>query len=98
MSASDPRLVRLSKARLGAKGVIVEVDLPHEGKSSAIGADEHLRRLLEFGFVEGARVEVMQQGLFFRDPIAVRVDDTRIALRRAFADAVVVKLDDGAAA
>src|SRR4051812_7125681 len=96
MSEPDSRLIRLSHARLGAHGVIVEVDTPHEDKGSAIGAEEHLRRLLEFGFVEGARIEVMQEGLFGRDPIAVRVDDTRIALRRTFADAVVVKLDEAA--
>jgi ferrous iron transport protein A len=89
--------VRLGDAKLGARGVIVEVDLPDEEAGSAIDADEHLRRLLEFGFVEGARIEVMQEGLIGHDPIAVRVDDIRIALRRAFAQAVVLQLDEPSA-
>ena len=45
------------------------------------------------GFVEGARVEVLHEGLFGRDPIAVRLDDTRVALRRREANAVTVKFD-----
>jgi ferrous iron transport protein A len=48
------------------------------------------RRLLEMGFVEGARVELLQEGPFGRDPIAVRVDDLTVALRRRDADVVLV--------
>lgn len=48
------------------------------------------RRLLEMGFVEGARVEILQEGPIGRDPIAVRVDDITVALRRRDADVVLV--------
>lgn len=48
------------------------------------------RRLLEIGLVEGARVEILHEGPIGADPIAVRVDDTTIALRRRDADAVLV--------
>lgn len=48
------------------------------------------RRLIELGFVEGAVVELLHQGLFGGDPIAVRVADTTIALRRREAMAVLV--------
>ena len=48
------------------------------------------RRLLEMGFVEGARIELMHEGPIGRDPIAVRVDDITVALRRADADVVLV--------
>ena len=48
------------------------------------------RRLLELGFVEGADVELLHQGLFGGDPIAVRVADATIALRRREAMAIMV--------
>jgi ferrous iron transport protein A len=58
-------------------------------------AAEIERRLIEMGFVEGARVEVLHQGLFARDPIAVRVNETTVALRRREAAAILVESDDG---
>lgn len=48
------------------------------------------RRLLEMGIVEGAKVELMHEGPLGRDPIAVRVDDTTVALRRRDADVILV--------
>jgi ferrous iron transport protein A len=49
------------------------------------------RLLLEIGFVEGARVEILHEGPFGRDPIAVRVDDMRVALRRREAAAIFLQ-------
>jgi len=60
-----------------------------------LSAAEIERRLIELGFVEGARVEVLHQGLFGRDPIAVCVNETTVALRRREADAILVEPDDG---
>ena len=74
----------LSAARIGAKGVIARVHASD---------DELERRLLELGFVEGARVEILQEGLFGRDPIAVKLDDMRVALRRREAAAIQVRFD-----
>jgi ferrous iron transport protein A len=48
------------------------------------------RRLIELGFVEGADVELLHQGLFGGDPIAVRLADATIALRRGEAMAILV--------
>ncbi|RYI98588.1 MAG: ferrous iron transport protein A [Acetobacteraceae bacterium] len=59
--------------------------------SGGLPAEEIERRLLELGFVEGARVEILHQGLFGRDPIAVRVDNATIALRRREALAILVE-------
>ena len=42
------------------------------------------------GFVEGAEVEVLHEGPLGRDPIAVRVNDNTIALRRREAMAILV--------
>jgi ferrous iron transport protein A len=87
---SDPR--PLGSARRGERGVITKVT-GVSGAAEAVAAEELERRLLEMGFVEGATIEVLHEGLFGRDPIAVRVDDTRVALRRREASAVSVKFD-----
>ena len=85
--------VRLSEARPGDQGVIVEVRGEHHARDRGVAVDELERRLLEFGFVEGARVELIHEGAIARDPIAVRLDDMRVALRRRDAADVWVQLD-----
>jgi len=83
-------IIKLSQARRGDRGVIVQVgDHCHH--------DEHAleleRRLLELGFVEGARIELLHEGLVGGDPIAMRVDDMRVALRRREAASLMVRID-----
>src|SRR4051812_9308460 len=90
---AEGRLVRLSAARPGDRGVIVEVRAESHPGDHGVGVDELQRRLLEFGFVEGAHVEVLHEGAIRRDPIAVRLDDMRVALRRRDAEDVWVLLD-----
>jgi ferrous iron transport protein A len=51
------------------------------------------RKLLEMGFTEGSRLEVLHEAFPSRDPIAVKVDDLLIALRRKEAAAVQVTLE-----
>ena len=84
---------QLSVARKGQRGVIVRVS-GQTGRSESIDPEELERRLLEMGFVEGAAFEVLQEGLFGRDPIAVRIDDMRVALRRREAGAVTVQFEE----
>lgn len=86
--------IKLSQARRGDRGVIVQVgDHCHH--------DEHAleleRRLLELGFVEGARIELLHEGLVGGDPIAMRVDDMRVALRRREAASLMVRVETSAA-
>lgn len=78
----------LGKAAVGFRGHIVAVDMNIKG--SGLSGAELERRLIELGFVEGAPVEVLHQGLFGRDPIAVRVAGTTVAMRRREAMAVSV--------
>jgi ferrous iron transport protein A len=58
--------------------------------NSSLPAIELESRLIELGFVEGARVEVLHEGIIGRDPIAVRVENVTVAVRRREAMAVVV--------
>jgi ferrous iron transport protein A len=87
------RRIRLSTAKPGDRGVIVDVRAESHTGDHGVGVDELQRRLLEFGFVEGARIEVLFEGAIWRDPIAVRLDDMRIGLRRRDAEDIWMLLD-----
>jgi ferrous iron transport protein A len=80
--------MRLGSAKRGYSGVIRQVDA--DGVNSSLPALELESRLIELGFVEGARVEVLHEGVIGRDPIAVRVDNITVAVRRREAMAVIV--------
>ena len=80
--AAPGSAVRLGDMQPGFRGVIVAVRRPSGSAAGATDPEEMELRLLEFGFVEGAWVEVLHEGPIGGDPIAVRVDDMRVALRR----------------
>jgi ferrous iron transport protein A len=80
--------IPLGLARRGFSGVIQR--LTTKQASSALPDAELERRLIELGFVEGAKIEVLHEGIVGRDPIAVRVDSVTVAVRRREAMAVIV--------
>lgn len=88
-SGSASGTAALGARPVGYRGRITTVD----AAQSANGIDpaELERRLIEMGFTEGAQVEILHQGLFGADPIAVRVDGATIALRRAEALAILTE-------
>jgi ferrous iron transport protein A len=78
----------LGLASRGFSGVIHRIAAAEAG--SALSDIELESRLIELGFVEGARIEVLHEGVVGRDPIAVRVENVTIAVRRREAMAVIV--------
>lgn len=79
----------LGEARLGFVGQIEAVTATpgmHD-----LDAAELECRLVELGFIEGGRVEIRHEGAFSRDPIAIRVQDVTVALRRREAMAILVR-------
>ena len=94
-ASADGIVVRLSDASVGDAGTIVEVRAESSPGAHGVGVEELQRRLLEFGFVEGAHIQVIHEGVIRRDPIAVRLDDMRVALRRRDAEDVFILLDQG---
>jgi ferrous iron transport protein A len=78
----------LGLAKRGFRGVIRH--LAADDLGSALSANELESRLIELGFVEGAKVEILHEGILGRDPIAVRVENVTIAVRRREAMAVIV--------
>jgi ferrous iron transport protein A len=86
---TDARLrMPLGLAKRGYSGVVQH--LAADDASSALSAIELESRLIELGFVEGAKVEVLHEGIVGRDPIAVRVENVTIAVRRREAMAIIV--------
>jgi ferrous iron transport protein A len=80
--------IPLGLAKRGYSGVIRR--LATDEASSALSAIELESRLIELGFVEGAKVEVLHEGIVGHDPIAVRIENVTIAVRRREAMAVIV--------
>jgi ferrous iron transport protein A len=85
--------IALGDAQVGFRGRIQALDMAR-APAAGLPPAELERRLIELGFVEGATVELLHQGLFGADPIAVRVAAATIALRRREAMAVVVSTSD----
>ena len=84
---------RLADVRRGVRGEVLAVSPETMTGVPEAEREELERRLLEIGFVEGARIEVLHEGFIGRDPIAVRLDDMRVALRRREAQGVLVRLE-----
>ncbi len=92
-SSFSEQPIPLGSGRKGLRGTVIAV-----GRAAGTMRDEPdsftdelERRLLEIGFVEGADVEVLHEGFIGRDPIAIRVDDMSVALRRREANAILVR-------
>jgi ferrous iron transport protein A len=83
-----PAGIPLGLAKRGYSGVIQHLAAGDVG--SALSDVELESRLIELGFVEGARVQVLHEGIVGRDPIAVRVENVTIAVRRREAMAIIV--------
>jgi ferrous iron transport protein A len=73
-----------------AKGGCIDRIAPCED-CPGLPAQEIERRLIELGFVEGAEVTILHEGLFGRDPIAVRLNGATVALRRREAMAILTR-------
>ena len=89
------RVIPLGMAERGFRGRICSVDATTI--MGSLDPEELERRLLEMGFVEGASVEIRHDGLIGHDPIAVRLDNATVALRRREANAILVEPTDPAA-
>lgn len=87
-TASTALSIPLGQASRGFSGRIDAIRVGEE--VHGLHAPEIESRLIELGFVEGAEVMVLHEGPIGRDPIAVRINGTTIALRRREAMAILV--------
>jgi ferrous iron transport protein A len=91
VALTAPR-IPLGQADRGFCGRINAIQVGEDIHGEA--APEIESRLLELGFVEGVEIEILHEGPIGRDPIAVRINDTTIALRRREAMAILVTSSD----
>ncbi len=84
--AAETTSLGLAQRGFSGRVTAIVVDGDHLG----VSAVEIERRLLELGIVEGASVQILHEGPIGRDPIAIRVNGTTIALRRREAMAIMV--------
>ncbi len=93
-TTSDPPAGRhspsLGSLRKGQRGVVTGLD--ETAVATPLPAGELERRMIEMGLIEGACVEILHEGFPGADPLAVRINDHTLALRRAEAHAVLVTL------
>lgn len=84
--------LRLDQCRKGAQVRVVDIlQQPLFGNQ-----DEQVTlRLKELGFLPGAMLKVIGFGLLGHDPLAVQVNGTKFALRRAEAAKIGVELVSG---
>ncbi len=80
---------RLDQCQKGAQVRVVEL-LPQPGFGDQ--DSQVALRLKELGFLPGALLKVIGFGLFGGDPLAVQVNGTKFALRRAEAAKIGVEL------
>ena len=89
--SSQVATLSLGTMAKGFRGRIVRVGGPGLRGLPVGDGVELERRLLEIGFIEDALVEIVHEGLVGRDPIAIRVNETTVALRRREANAILVE-------
>lgn len=79
--------MRLGELRPGEAAVVVGF----VSGESTTEDQSYQQRLRELGLIQGAELQVVNEAPYFRDPIAVRVRGSLLALRRAEANQVLVK-------
>lgn len=88
LAAGSPLTLRLDECRKGAQVRVVDLlAQPLFGQQ-----DERVTlRLKELGFLPGAQLKIIGFGLLGSDPLAVQVNGTKFALRRAEAAKIRVE-------
>jgi len=93
-TSSDPPIgadcCRLGALHKGQRAVVTGLD--ESAVATPLPPGELERRMIEMGLIEGACVEILHEGFPGADPLAVRINDHTLALRRAEAHAVLVTL------
>ena len=93
----------MSHAPSPPPGGVSLADLPKGGTATIVtlredarrASHEHIRRLMELGFLPGEQIRIVAKGFPSGDPIAVRIGTATFALRRFEAELIGVLPDEG---
>lgn len=88
-ATSQPSLNAISLDQCAKHAHVQVVDVANLSRFGS-NDDQVTMRLKELGFLPGARLKVIGFGLLGRDPMAVQVNGTKFALRRAEASKIMV--------
>lgn len=86
MTENSEKILTLSDLKIGESGVITSVG------DDCLDIHCHCLRLMELGFTPGQEVSVIAKSPF-RDPLAVSVRGTIIALRSGEAECIKISLN-----
>ena len=88
------KLVSLDTLNKDECGIIRKFDATSLIELGKVKAGEIEDRLLEMGFIEGIKIQVMHLGYWGRDPIAVRINNsnTVLALRKREAQIIFLEI------
>lgn len=83
----------LSTFKKNESGIVRKIDETRLIDKSGLVSGDLEARLLEMGFIEGAKLRVLHLGAWGNDPIAVRINNSNsiIALRRNEASAIFLE-------
>ena len=86
-------LINLANCKRFDTGIVRQIDEALMSTKSGLISGEVEARLLEMGFIEGAKIEVLHLGAWGREPIAVRINNSNsiIALRKNEASAILLE-------
>jgi len=90
-TSTVPAALTLSELHVGARGIIEGVVDDDSTLGEETGATI-VMRLIELGFVQGERFEIIAEARPSGDPLAVRIGGSCFALRRREAAAVLVRV------
>ncbi len=82
----------LSTLRKNQSATISKIDVANIPHNLKINFNDIEAKLLEMGFIEGAKIKVLHKGAFGGDPIAVRIDNANrlVSLRKHEANAILI--------
>ena len=83
----------LSNFKKNESGIVRRIDEAQLTDKSGLVIGDLESRLLEMGFIEGAKLKVLHLGAWGNDPIAVRINNSNsiIALRRNEASVIFLE-------
>ena len=86
-------LINLANCKRFDTGIVRQIDEALMSTKSGLISGEVEARLLEMGFIEGAKIEVLHLGAWGREPIAVRINNSNsiIALRKNEASSILLE-------
>lgn len=88
----DQKLLRLSELKRGQSGLIVAIKTPADATAEN---NKLARRLAEMGLVVGQVVSVRHFGPIARDPVAVFVRGSIVAVSKDLADLILTRPREG---